>query len=81
MKNLGKRWISVGVVSAAAATVLASVVVGSASADTSASAVSVAHRAKPTIVLEHGAFADASSWSGVVQRLRADGCTFDAGPP
>lgn len=28
---------------------------------------------KPTIVLVHGAFADASSWDGVVQRLQADG--------
>ncbi len=31
------------------------------------------HAAKPTVVLEHGAFADASSWNGVVERLRADG--------
>ncbi|MEV0831025.1 alpha/beta fold hydrolase [Nonomuraea rubra] len=29
--------------------------------------------AKPTIVLEHGAFADASSWNGVIEELRADG--------
>lgn len=28
---------------------------------------------KPTIVLVHGAFADASSWSGVISRLKADG--------
>ncbi|MCZ0983140.1 alpha/beta hydrolase [Streptomyces diastatochromogenes] len=28
---------------------------------------------KPTIVLEHGAFADSSSWNGVVSRLRTDG--------
>lgn len=28
---------------------------------------------KPTIVLEHGAFADASSWNGVIQRLQKDG--------
>ncbi|MFF3484125.1 alpha/beta fold hydrolase [Streptomyces sp. NPDC002701] len=28
---------------------------------------------KPTVVLVHGAFADASSWNGVVQRLQADG--------
>ncbi|MEU9044937.1 MULTISPECIES: alpha/beta hydrolase [unclassified Kitasatospora] len=30
-------------------------------------------RAKPTIVLEHGAFADGSSWNAVVAELRADG--------
>lgn len=29
--------------------------------------------AKPTIVLEHGAFADASSWDGVIKDLRHDG--------
>lgn len=28
---------------------------------------------RPTVVLVHGAFADASSWSGVIQRLRHDG--------
>ncbi|MEV0184733.1 alpha/beta hydrolase [Streptomyces sp. NPDC050625] len=31
------------------------------------------HRQRPTIVLEHGAFADASSWDGVVQRLERAG--------
>ncbi|GII59722.1 alpha/beta hydrolase [Planotetraspora thailandica] len=31
------------------------------------------HGAKPTIVLVHGAWADASSWSGVIARLRSDG--------
>ncbi|MEV4000601.1 alpha/beta hydrolase [Actinomadura sp. NPDC049753] len=30
-------------------------------------------QAKPTIVLEHGAFGDASSWNGVIDRLRSDG--------
>src|SRR5258705_7891765 len=29
--------------------------------------------AKPTIVLVHGAFADASGWSGVITRLKRDG--------
>jgi pimeloyl-ACP methyl ester carboxylesterase len=29
---------------------------------------------KPTIVLVHGAFADASSWNGVVERLQRNGC-------
>lgn len=28
---------------------------------------------KPTIVLVHGAFADSSSWNGVITRLRAEG--------
>ncbi|GAB7183900.1 hypothetical protein ATKI12_3731 [Kitasatospora sp. Ki12] len=30
-------------------------------------------RAKPTVVLEHGAFADGSSWNGVIAELRKDG--------
>ncbi|WP_263263073.1 alpha/beta hydrolase [Pseudomonas sp. RIT-PI-S] len=34
---------------------------------------SFADTAKPTIVLVHGAFADASSWNGVIQRLEKDG--------
>ncbi|TDC69193.1 alpha/beta hydrolase [Actinomadura sp. GC306] len=28
---------------------------------------------KPTVVLVHGAFADSSSWNGVIERLRRDG--------
>ena len=32
---------------------------------------------KPTIVLVHGAWANGSSWDGVVQRLQADGYTVD----
>lgn len=35
-------------------------------------------RARPTIVLVHGAFADASSWNGVVQRLQQNGYTVAA---
>jgi pimeloyl-ACP methyl ester carboxylesterase len=35
---------------------------------------------KPTVVLVHGAFADASSWSGVVQRLQGRGYTVIAPP-
>ncbi|MFF9853329.1 alpha/beta fold hydrolase [Streptomyces litmocidini] len=31
------------------------------------------HGSKPTVVLEHGAFADSSSWNGVISRLCADG--------
>ncbi|MGW3512133.1 alpha/beta fold hydrolase [Streptomyces sp. NPDC000994] len=35
--------------------------------------VSETTKAKPTIVLLHGAFADGSSWSGVTSRLQSDG--------
>ena len=34
----------------------------------------------PTIVLEHGAWADASSWSKVIRQLQEDGFTVDAPP-
>jgi pimeloyl-ACP methyl ester carboxylesterase len=37
-------------------------------------------RAKPTIVLEHGAWADSSSWDGVIQRLQLFGYTVDVPP-
>ncbi|MER5347788.1 hypothetical protein ABT030_47570 [Streptomyces mirabilis] len=30
-------------------------------------------KAKPTIVLVHGGFADASGWNGVIERLQHDG--------
>jgi pimeloyl-ACP methyl ester carboxylesterase len=35
---------------------------------------------KPTIVLEHGAWADSGSWDAVIQRLQADGYTVYAPP-
>ena len=33
---------------------------------------------RPNIVLVHGAWADGSSWSAVVERLQADGSTVTA---
>src|SRR5579871_6817443 len=33
---------------------------------------------QPTVVLVHGAFADASSWSGVILRLQASGVNVTA---
>ncbi|GAA3511674.1 hypothetical protein GCM10023075_73810 [Streptosporangium album] len=38
-----------------------------------ASAATATSSAKPTIVLMHGGFADASGWNGVVRRLQAKG--------
>jgi pimeloyl-ACP methyl ester carboxylesterase len=35
---------------------------------------------KPTVVMVHGAWADSSSWSGVVRRLQHDGYTVDVPP-
>src|SRR5262249_36520982 len=33
---------------------------------------------KPTVVLVHGAFADASGWNGVIERLQGKGLTVKA---
>lgn len=53
---------------------LAPIVAGSLLAATAtSSSAAAAQKAKPTVVLVHGAFADASSWSGVIRRLRDDG--------
>ena len=35
---------------------------------------------RPVVVLEHGAWADAASWDGVIQRLHSDGFTVYAPP-
>jgi pimeloyl-ACP methyl ester carboxylesterase len=46
----------------------------------SAAATSPGASAKPTIVLVHGAWADASSWNGVVGQLEGRGYTVDVAP-
>ena len=45
-----------------------------------AAAASSSSAPKPTIVIEHGAWADGSSWDGVVTRLQKDGYTVDVPP-
>ena len=37
--------------------------------------MNIPNETKPTVVLIHGAFADASGWSGVIQRLHDEGFT------
>lgn len=73
-----------GVLAAATLSAAASqTVVASAAAPTTAvSAVSPAVKpsAKPSIVLVHGAWADGSSWNGVISRLQHDGYTVYAPP-
>jgi pimeloyl-ACP methyl ester carboxylesterase len=56
-------------------------VVGSAAAATHSPAASQHPSGpRPTIVLEHGAWANSASWNGVVRRLQADGYTVDVPP-
>jgi pimeloyl-ACP methyl ester carboxylesterase len=51
-----------------------------AGASTGAAAAGGGHSAKPVIVLEHGAWADASSWSSVISQLQRRGFTVYAPP-
>ena len=69
------------VIVAAAATIAGLLLTASrvASADTQA-AQQKASGPKPTIVLEHGAWADATSWADVIQRLQQAGYTVNAPP-
>jgi len=52
----------------------------SAGASVGAAAPGGRHSAKPVIVLEHGAWADASSWSSVIPELQRRGFTVYAPP-
>ncbi len=56
-----------------AGAVLALSACGGASAEQPGSPDQPAPAAKPTVVLVHGAFADSSSWNGVVASLKRDG--------
>ncbi|MDI2124708.1 alpha/beta fold hydrolase [Yinghuangia seranimata] len=70
----GRKRRFVAGAAAAAGTVAALGAFAIAGTANAAPDASAADRApKPTIVLEHGAFADGSSWDGVVARLRRDG--------
>jgi pimeloyl-ACP methyl ester carboxylesterase len=51
-----------------------------AGASAGATAAGAGHSAKPVIVLEHGAWADASSWNSVISQLQRSGFTVYAPP-
>ncbi|WP_328676841.1 alpha/beta hydrolase [Streptomyces sp. NBC_00322] len=57
----------------AGVTVLATQAAGSVSAAPSHQSGHHGSEPKPTVVLVHGAFADASSWNGVIKRLKREG--------
>ncbi|WP_405581740.1 alpha/beta fold hydrolase [Streptomyces sp. NBC_01190] len=76
MKSATKKWTLSAAVAAGAAALLSGALVTTASAHDSApkSAPAAArHQAKPTVVLVHGAFEDASAWNGVTSRLERAG--------
>ncbi|MGW0034437.1 alpha/beta fold hydrolase [Streptomyces sp. NPDC003314] len=65
-----KRTLALAVALPAA---LASLMGAAPSAPSDGPAGADRHRLKPTVVLVHGAFADASSWSGTIRRLQRAG--------
>ncbi|MEV6702260.1 alpha/beta hydrolase [Streptomyces sp. NPDC051453] len=75
VKRASKRRILTGVGAAVTAGIAvgAFALVGTANANADTDRSAGKGQAKPTILLEHGAFADASSWNGVIARLHADG--------
>jgi pimeloyl-ACP methyl ester carboxylesterase len=86
------RLAAAGVSLAIAGTLLGAGLAGSATAATNGTAATTAMTGKhapssrasaavkPTIVLVHGAWANSSSWNGVIERLQALGYTVDAPP-
>ncbi|WP_053846300.1 alpha/beta fold hydrolase [Streptomyces sp. NRRL B-24085] len=75
IKGGRKRLVTGAVATATAGLALgAFALTGTANGATeSAGAAGAGKHAKPTVILEHGAFADGSSWNGVIAKLRADG--------
>jgi len=70
-----KRRVAAPMLLAVAAALVATTTATAAPATATAAAST---RPKPTIVLVHGAFADASSWRGVIERLQGKGYTVVA---
>ncbi|MEU6290912.1 alpha/beta hydrolase [Streptomyces sp. NPDC046988] len=69
----GRKRAVTGVVSALTAGLAIGAFALSGTANGAPATVDSARHTKPTVVLEHGAFADGSSWNGVVEELRGDG--------
>ena len=65
---------------AAATTALAAIALGPAHLASASVRTSSSSAAKPTVVIEAGAWADNSSFAGVVRRLQHDGYTVDVPP-
>ena len=78
--RLTPRTIVLAAALAAAALVVPVGVAASARTTSPAAAHSASGGIKPIIVLVHGAWADSSSWDGVVSRLQQDGYTVDVPP-
>ena len=74
IENGRNRWFIAAGTAAVGAVTAAALFTVTGTADAASGAAASADRApKPTVILEHGAFADASSWDGVLTDLRHDG--------
>ncbi|MEU1268551.1 alpha/beta hydrolase [Streptomyces sp. NPDC005799] len=69
----GRKRLVTGVVSTLTAGLALGAFALSGTASGATNTAEAARHTKPTVVLEHGAFADGSSWNGVIADLRADG--------
>jgi pimeloyl-ACP methyl ester carboxylesterase len=77
--HIHKRGL-VGALTVTAVAILAALLWSSSGIARSVRRAHEADLGKPTIVLVHGAWADASSWSRVIRRLQSDGYTVYAPP-
>jgi pimeloyl-ACP methyl ester carboxylesterase len=68
-------WATIGLVAIAGVALIADASGSEAKARSTATAA-----VKPTVVLVNGAWANNASWSGVIERLQAEGYTVDAPP-
>ncbi|WP_051969763.1 alpha/beta fold hydrolase [Kitasatospora azatica] len=73
IENGRKRRFIAATAAAVGTTVAIGALALTGTADAATTPAAADRGAKPTVVLEHGAFADASSWDGVIAKLRRDG--------
>ncbi len=83
LSRIARRISLPALLAAALAAALLAIAPGGATAARASAGVtsaSAGHPAKPVIVLEHGAWADASSWNSVIRQLQRSGFTVYAPP-
>jgi len=76
--SLPYRRFTQAVIAATAAAIVSMTLLFATGPTQSTAAVARTTKPRPTIVLVHGAWADASSWDGVITRLQAEGYTVVA---